>query len=361
MQLGGLFCIAGRLLPQQRVKPVTVCHLSLAALISLIHHLACASLTDCPCSAPARDLTRTIPLKKFIQLLPYSVKVRKVNSTPREVALKVLKWLTILIFSCIALYVIYIGMALYRLPSVSALADRRMNLTIQVRDWQGKLHPFDVGPRNPWWTPADSIPSEMEWAVIVAEDANFYKHEGIDVRAIKDAIKYDLEKQQLARGASTITQQTAKNLFLSREKSITRKIEEFYLAKRMEHALTKGRILELYLNIVELGPMVYGIGHGARYYFDKPASSLTTRECSFLAAMLPGPKKVYNPYRHLDRVLKRSDMLLRLLWEKGVLSDAEYRQALAETPNISGMQKKVDQSFAGKVRSLFRNLFGIFR
>jgi monofunctional biosynthetic peptidoglycan transglycosylase len=77
--------------------------------------------------------------------------------------------------------------------------------------------------------------------------------------------------------------------------------------------------------------------------------------------MLPGPQKVYNPYRHLDRVLKRSDMLLRLLRDKGVLSDREYRQALAETPNISGMQKKVDQSFSGKVRSLFRNLFGIFR
>jgi monofunctional biosynthetic peptidoglycan transglycosylase len=275
--------------------------------------------------------------------------------------LKVLKWLAVIVFGGLALYIVYIGASLYRLPSVAALADHTMNMTIQVRDWQGKLHPFVVGPRNPWWTPSDSIPSEMEWAVIVAEDANFYRHEGIDVKAIKDAFKYDLEKKRLARGASTITQQTAKNLFLSREKSINRKIKELYLAKRMEQVLTKGRILELYLNIVELGPMVYGIGHGSRYYFDKPASALTPRECAFLAAMLPGPQKVYNPYRHLDRVLKRSDMLLRLLLDKGVLSEREYRQALAETPNISGMQKKVDQSFTGKVRSLFRNLFGIFR
>jgi monofunctional biosynthetic peptidoglycan transglycosylase len=201
----------------------------------------------------------------------------------------------------------------------------------------------------------------MEWAVVVAEDANFFRHEGIDVKAIKDAIKYDLEKKRLARGASTITQQTAKNLFLSREKSITRKLEEFYLAKRMEQELTKGRILELYLNIVELGPMVYGIGHGARYYFDKPASALSPRECAFLAAMLPGPQKVYNPYRHLDRVLKRSDMVLRLLRQNGVLTEREYRQALAETPNISGMQKKVDQSFAAKAGRFFRGLFGGFR
>ncbi len=275
--------------------------------------------------------------------------------------MKVVKWLAVIVLGAIALYAVYIGLALYRLPSVASLVDRKMNLTIQVKDWQGKLHPYVVGPRNHWWTPSADIPSEMEWAVIVAEDANFYRHEGIDVRAIKDAIKYDLEKKRFARGASTITQQTAKNLFLTREKTVTRKIEEIYLAKRMEQELTKGRILELYLNIVELGPMVYGIGHGAHYYFDKPASALTPRECAFLAAMLPGPQKVYNPYRHLDRVLKRSDMLLGLLRENGVLTEVEYHQAMAETPNISGMQKKVDQSLSGKVRRFFKNLLGIFR
>jgi monofunctional biosynthetic peptidoglycan transglycosylase len=275
--------------------------------------------------------------------------------------LKVIKWLAAIVIGVVALYALYIGIALYRLPSVAALADPATNLTIQVADWKGKLHPFIVGPRNPWWTPSDNIPSEMEWSVVVAEDANFYRHEGIDVRAIKDAIRYDLKKKRLARGASTITQQTAKNLFLSREKTLTRKIKELYLARRMEQVLTKGRILELYLNVVELGPMVYGIGHGARYYFDKPASALTPRECAFLAAMLPGPQKVYNPYRHLDRVLKRSDMLLRLLRQKGVLTEGEYRQALAETPNISGMQRKVDQSFTGKARRFFRDLFSGFR
>lgn len=275
--------------------------------------------------------------------------------------MKAVKWIAAIILGGVILYGAYIGVALYRLPSVAGLADGQMNLTIQVKDWQGKLHPFLVGPRNAWWTPSKSIPSEMEWAVIVAEDANFYRHEGIDVKAIKNAIKYDLEKKRLARGASTITQQTAKNLFLSREKTFTRKIEELYLAKRMEQELTKGRILELYLNIVELGPMVYGIGHGARYYFGKPADALTPRECAFLAAMLPGPQKVYNPYKHLDRVMKRSDMVLRLLRDKGVLTQGEYRQAMAEVPDISGMQKKVDQSFSGKAQRFFRNLFNIFR
>ncbi|GFE57118.1 transglycosylase domain-containing protein [Geobacter sp. AOG1] len=275
--------------------------------------------------------------------------------------MKYVKWLTTIVLGCIALYSIYIGISLYRLPSVAALADRSANLTIQVKDWRGKLHPFVVGPQNPWWTPSKSIPAEMKWAVIVAEDVNFYRHEGIDVKALKNAITYDLEKKRFARGASTITQQTAKNLFLSRDKTITRKIKELYLAKRLEQELTKGRIIELYLNVVELGPMVYGVGHGARYYFGKPASTLTPRECAFLAAMLPGPQKVYNPYRHLDRVLKRSDMILGQLRQKGVLSEAEYRQALAETPNISGMQKKVDQSFSAKARRFFRDLFGFSR
>jgi monofunctional glycosyltransferase len=275
--------------------------------------------------------------------------------------LKVVKWLAAIVLCGILIYVAWIGVALFRLPPVAGLADRQMNLTIQVKDWQGKMHPFVVGPRNAWWTTSENIPPEMKWAVIVAEDANFYRHEGIDVKAIKKAIEYDLEKKRFARGASTITQQLAKNLYLSREKSITRKFEEIYLAKRIERELSKGRILELYLNVVELGPMVYGIGHGARYYFDKPAVALTPRECAFLAAMLPGPKKVYNPYRHLVRVLKRSDMILGELRHKGVLSEAEYRQAFAETPDISGMQKKVDRSFTGKVRNFFRNLFGFSR
>jgi monofunctional glycosyltransferase len=274
---------------------------------------------------------------------------------------KGVKWLAAIVLGGILLYAAWIGVALYRLPPVAGLAERRMNLTIQVKDWQGKLHPFVVGPQNAWWTTSESIPPEMKWAVIVAEDANFYRHEGIDVTAIKNAIKYDLEKKRFARGASTITQQVAKNLYLSRGKTITRKLEEIYLAIRMEQELTKERIIELYLNIVELGPMVYGIGHGARYYFDRPASDLTPRECAFLAAMLPGPQKVYNPYRHLDRVLKRSDMVLGQLRQKGVLTEAEYRQALAETPDIGGMQRKVDRSFAGKARKFFKNLFGFFR
>jgi len=251
--------------------------------------------------------------------------------------------ITIILLAVVG-YLTYIGVSLALLPPVSDLADRKFTMTIQAKDWEGEYHPFVVGPKNRYWTPSNRIPPEMKWAVILAEDSNFYRHEGFDVKAIKNAIKYDLEKKSLKRGASTITQQTAKNLFLSREKTITRKVKEVYLAWRMEQELTKGRIVELYLNVVELGPMVYGIGHGSRYYFGKPASSLTPRECAFLAAMLPGPRLAYNPYKNLGKVLKRSDMILRLLRQKGVLGEDEYRTALAEQPNIVGMQRKVDLS-----------------
>lgn len=254
-------------------------------------------------------------------------------------------------------YAAYIAVSLMSLPSVEELKDRRMNMTIQVKDWHGEYHPFKVGPKNRYWTPSKSIPPEMKWAVILAEDSNFYKHEGIDVKAIKNAIKYDLEKKSFARGASTITQQVAKNLFLSREKTLTRKVKEIVLAKRMEEELTKGRIIELYLNVVELGPMVYGIGHGSRYYFGKPASAMTPRECAFLAAMLPGPRVAYNPYKNLNKVLKRSNMILRLLRNKGVLTAAEYRQAMGQEPNVSGLQQKVDESIE-KEEAAFDNTSG---
>lgn len=244
----------------------------------------------------------------------------------------------------VVLYAVYVGISLLTLPSVDSLKNRKLNVTIRVKDWKGNYHPLQVGPKNRYWTPLGAIPPEMKWAVILAEDANFYRHEGIDVKAIKEAIKHDLEKKRFERGASTITQQVAKNIFLSREKTITRKIKEVILARRMEEELTKGRILELYLNVVELGPMVYGVGHGARYYFGKPASALTPRESAFLAAMLPGPRVAYNPYRNLRKVVQRSNMILKLMRRKGILSDDEYRSALAQQPNIAGLQRKVEES-----------------
>ncbi len=225
---------------------------------------------------------------------------------------------------------VWVGWCYLTLPDVTVLKDRKTTLTLTVRDWQGREHPFLLGPRNPAWTPLAKIPEAMQWAVIVAEDANFYEHQGIDVPAMKEALKYDLEQRRLARGASTITQQLAKNVFLSRSKSIPRKLEEIVLARRLEQSLKKGRILELYLNVVELGPLVFGVGEGARYHFHRPVSDLTPAQCAFLAAILPGPRRAYNPALKPDKVRRRAERILRLLRGRGVLSAQGYAAARDE-------------------------------
>ena len=230
-----------------------------------------------------------------------------------------------------------VGLLLWNLPDATALKDRRATRTIEVRDWQGRAHPFRLGPQNPYWTPLDLFPVEMKWAVIVAEDASFYEHRGIDVPALREALKYNLEQKRLARGASTITQQVAKNVFLSREKSLWRKLREFLLARRLERELTKGRILELYLNVVELGPRVYGVGHGARHFFGKAPGELTPAESAILAAILPGPRVAYNPELKPEKVRRRAAHLLRLLQRRGVLGPAQYDQALAQLPILLGL------------------------
>jgi len=235
------------------------------------------------------------------------------------------------------------GVSILTLPSVARLAKPGVSMVITVKDWNRKDHPFVVGPGNPHWTPYGAIPPALKKAVVASEDANFFTHDGVDYEAIGEAIKADLRKGKFVRGGSTITQQVAKNLFLTREKTLTRKVKELLLARRMDDALSKSRILELYLNVVELGPMVYGIGHAARYYFGKRPPELTVRECAFLASMLPGPK-VYNPYRRMDRVMKRSDRILRRMVAARMISREEYDAAMSEVPNLSGLARKVEKT-----------------
>lgn len=239
--------------------------------------------------------------------------------------------------------VAWIGYSILTLPSVAPLAKPRVSIVITVKDWERKDHPFVVGPRNPRWTPLEAIPSALKKAVVASEDANFYSHEGVDYEAIREAIRTDLRKWKFVHGGSTITQQVAKNLFLTREKTLIRKIKELVLARRLDDALSKPRILELYLNVVELGPMVYGIGHATHFYFGKNPSALTVRECAFLASMLPGPK-VYNPYRKMDRVMKRSDRILRRMVAARMISREEFDAALSEVPNLAGLARKVEKT-----------------
>ncbi len=226
----------------------------------------------------------------------------------------------------------------WELPDISPLKARVNTLTISVPDWQGTMHSFLVGPANSHWTSLELFPIELKWAVIVAEDANFYEHGGVDVTALKEALKYDLKHKRLQYGASTITQQLAKNLFLSRDKSVLRKLRELVLATRMERELTKGRILELYLNVVELGPLVYGFGHAAEHHFGKPVEYLDPAEAAFLVATLPGPRVAFNPQNRPGKVRQRAARLIKLLGLRSILDESQINDALVQLGQLDGRQ-----------------------
>jgi monofunctional biosynthetic peptidoglycan transglycosylase len=146
------------------------------------------------------------------------------------------------------------------------------------------------------WVNLNQISSYGKWAIILSEDWSFYNHEGIDIEQMKTAINEMMSASRF-RGASTITQQMVKNVFLSESRTIWRKFHEIILAQKVEKVLTKQRILEVYLNVIEYGPSVYGIKKASWYYFKKSPSQLTPREASFLAMLLPSPKKYHVSFR----------------------------------------------------------------
>ena len=141
------------------------------------------------------------------------------------------------------------------------------------------------------WVAFMDIPDLLKKTIRISEDAGFYFHEGIDLDELKESIKKNWEEGRFARGGSTITQQLAKNLFLGTEKSIWRKLREYFIARELEDKLSKNRIFYLYLNVIELGPGIFGVGAAAEIYFHKPVSSLDTEEMIRLTALIPKPLK----------------------------------------------------------------------
>lgn len=158
--------------------------------------------------------------------------------------------------------------------------------------------------------PLSQIAPDMQRAVIVAEDARFYEHDGVDWDAMRGALEKNWEKGRVKVGGSTITQQLAKNLYLSSERTPWRKLREYLIAKRLERALSKKRILELYLNVIEFGPRTFGVEAAARRYMGTSARELTREEAATLAAVIPSPR-IYDPVRHPDRVARRARWILR--------------------------------------------------
>lgn len=170
-----------------------------------------------------------------------------------------------------------------------------------------------AGSRLEWYPVALSrISPELPRAVIAAEDARFYEHAGVDWPAVREALAKDWRRGRFRNGGSTITQQLAKNLYLSPARSPWRKLREWAIARRIESTLSKKRILELYVNLVEFGPRTFGAEAASRRYFGKPAAQLSAYEAATLAAIIPSPR-IYDPVRYPARVERRARRILRLL------------------------------------------------
>jgi len=139
------------------------------------------------------------------------------------------------------------------------------------------------------WIDLEAIPKLLRETVRITEDAGFFQHSGIDFAELKEAIKKNWEKGKYARGASTITQQLAKNLYLSTEKSVLRKIKELLITRRLESSLSKDRIFTIYLNVIEWGPGIFGAEAASQYHFHKTVSRLNLEEMVRLVAVIPRP------------------------------------------------------------------------
>ena len=208
-------------------------------------------------------------------------------------------------------------------PRVGALAARPPRTTAFIDRYRAEQRAAGRDDRVQWaWAPYAAISSNVKRAVVVAEDIRFFAHGGVDLDEVEDALERAVERKEMPRGASTITQQLAKNLWLTPSRSPLRKGREAILAWQLERTLTKRRILELYLNVAEFGPGCYGVEAAARRYFGKSAADVTPLEAAQLAASLPNPR-VWHPgstgrgyQAYVTRILRRverADWLGRLL------------------------------------------------
>ena len=236
--------------------------------------------------------------------MSYGSRIRKSTKRRRSRAAVIL-WL------CIVLPAAALGLLwLLTLPDVSTLRTTNPATTalMESRETEAEARGARLG-RHWVWVPLSRVSPHLRRAVVAAEDASFFTHEGFDWEGMKDAALYDLEQGALKRGGSTITQQLAKNLYLSSERSIFRKAQEALITRLLEHHLSKDRILELYLNVAEWGTGVYGAEAAARHHFRKSANELTEEDAAWLAAILPSPRR-YDPLRKTTSLVRRYERVL---------------------------------------------------
>jgi monofunctional biosynthetic peptidoglycan transglycosylase len=180
------------------------------------------------------------------------------------------------------------------------------------------------------WIELNQVNRDLLYAIVLSEDANFFSHEGVDYDALISALGENIKSREWRFGASTISQQTAKNLFLSNNKTFTRKLQELIITHRLEQALSKNQLLELYLNLIEFGPELYGIGNASQYYFAKSPEQINAAEGAYLALLMPSPRKYhYTLYQNGNwspALKKKHQRILRDMRYKELISAKQYKK-----------------------------------
>ncbi len=246
--------------------------------------------------------------------------MKKGNHTPsrgRSIFAFVKKMFLALIlfpFAFVALYMVY--------PNVGKLRDHDPDkssfMRFRERQWRNEGKAREIVKT---WVPLSRISPHASTAVIISEDDKFWTHEGFDIEGIRVAAEKNLKQKKLRYGGSTISQQLAKNLYLTPDKNILRKVKETILTWRIEHTLSKPRILELYLNVAEWGDGIFGIEAASRTYFHRSASSLSAEQAARLAAVLPNPRK-YRADASSGYIERRAGRILSIMAKRGVASAA---------------------------------------
>ena len=224
-------------------------------------------------------------------------------------------------------------------PNVASLRVKRPGKTAYMlyreKQWRKEgLYRKKVIQR---WVPYSRISPYLKKAVLISEDDRFWHNNGFDFDAIEAAVVQDIRAGRFKFGASTITQQLARNLYLSPSKDLIRKMKEAILAWRLNRDLSKRRILELYLNVAEWGDGIFGIGAASYHYFGKPACDLTAREAARLAAILPNPVR-FSPVRPDAFVSRRSKAIYDIMVRRGVVRELDQAVTKMEKEGPEGVQ-----------------------
>ena len=252
------------------------------------------------------------------------------------------KWIVMLVMVILSAFLLSIGFY-FIYPDVAKLQKVNPKKTAfmeyREKEWQQQGKKKKIIQR---WIPLSQISPYVIKAVIIAEDDKFWSHEGFDFEAMQKALEKDLKQKKFRVGGSTISQQLAKNLFLSPSKNPVRKLKEAILTWRLEQNLSKKRIIEIYLNVAEWGDGLFGIEVAAQHYFGKPASALSAMEAAKLATVLPNPRR-YNPTGSGRYVEYRSELIYQIMVRRGIVIP-DYEDVINEpqTPDAAQPGDSVD-------------------